>query len=90
MKGGGARRPGATGGISRAEAGAASGIGASEMSGPGLGADKAARASAISWPSCSRRAVTVVSERPARSTVGHTVTAPAWGARRNWTVIVRG
>ena len=90
VKGGGARRPGATGGISRAEGGATSGISASEITGPGRGADKAASASAISSPSCSRRAVTVVSERPARSTAARSVTAPAWGARRKWMVIVRG
>ena len=66
----------------RSPGGSTSGIGASESSGPGHGEENAATPSAISFPSCSSRAVAVVSERPTRSTTGRTVIGPACGGRR--------
>ncbi len=53
----------------------------SEISGPLHGTEKAASASAISRPSCSMRAESVLSERPARSIVVRIVTGPGSGAR---------
>ena len=52
-----------------ASGGATSGIGSSATSGALHGTENAASASAISAPSCSMRADSVLSERPARSIV---------------------
>jgi hypothetical protein len=69
--------------------GATSGIGDSSNSGPRQGTENEATVSAIGWPSCSRRAVTVLSERPVRSTLVRTEAGAAVGGRRKVTVSER-
>ena len=59
--------------------GGASGTGRSLNSGPGRGFENAARASPTRRPSCSNRADTVVSDRPSRSIVVATSSAPSPG-----------
>ena len=59
-----------------------SGIDRSANSGPGRGVEKAARASAMGRPSWVIVAVTVVSERPARTIAVVMPTSPSWGASR--------
>ena len=56
-----------------------SGIGSSFAPGARHGTEKAASASAITRPSCSMRAESVLSERPARSTVVRISTGPSSG-----------
>ena len=71
---------------SRSPGDSTSGMGDSVSSGLSRGPANVARARAISLPSCSRRAVALVSPRPERSITGLTVTAPSPGGRRNCTV----
>ena len=63
----------------RPAGGSTSGIGAPSSTGPGHGFDQAPSAIPSSLPSCSSRALTEVSERPARSTPARTVTGPSAG-----------
>ncbi len=57
-----------------------SGSGRSSISGPVHGTEKADSTSATSRPSCSIRADSVLSERPARSTLVWISTGPGSGA----------
>ena len=72
--------------VARRRATSTSGMGDSVSSGLSRGPAKVDRARAISLPSCSRRAVALVSPRPERSITGFTITAPSPGGRRNCTV----
>ena len=68
--------------VSRAASGGStSGIASSAISGAVHGTEKAASTSAISLPSCSIRAESVLSERPSRSITVSILTGPGLGAR---------
>ena len=70
--------------------GSTSGSGSSAYSGPLHARENAERTSAISLPSCSIRADSVLRERPSRSSVVAIDTGPGAGARAKWIVMDRG